>query len=274
MEIGIIYKAINLINGKIYIGQTIVELKKRIRGHYNKTNIDNSNSKFCNALRKYRREDWKWEVLYENIPRKMLNNMEIWTIGNYNSYNFGYNSTTGGDTPSECSEETRKKLSIALTGREFSEEHRQKISKFRLGKPLSEETKQKIGRPGEKHPLYGKPRSEETKQKISQTLTGHSISEETREKLSLSQSGENNGFFGKHHDEQTKKKLSDIRSAQSALYKITKPNGEIEIVKNLRVYCENNNLTVSSMRNVIKGKCKPRKGYPYKGYKVEKIIKE
>jgi len=45
------------------------------------------------------------------------------------------------------SEETRKKLSEALTGRKLSDEHRKKIGEAHKGKTISEETREKMRGP-------------------------------------------------------------------------------------------------------------------------------
>ena len=51
-KVGLIYKVTNIINNKIYIGQTIQSLKERKRQHY-KFAKSKKNYKFSNALNKY-----------------------------------------------------------------------------------------------------------------------------------------------------------------------------------------------------------------------------
>lgn len=89
---------------------------------------------------------------------------------------------------SNCSEETREKLSQTHSG--------EKCCLF--GKHLSEETRKKISQAlsGEKSYLLGKHLQEETKKKLSQADLGKKFSEETREKLSQAHLGKhwyNNG---------------------------------------------------------------------------------
>ena len=58
----IIYKAINQVNGKIYIGQTVGSLKKRIKDHiYDSKRHDYY---FARALRKYGEENFFWLVFF------------------------------------------------------------------------------------------------------------------------------------------------------------------------------------------------------------------
>ena len=98
------------------------------------------------------------------------------------------------------SEETRKKISEALTGRVASEETRQKLRdrditaetreklrKANLGKRHLAETKLKMSRAH-----TGKRLSEETKKKISEASKGHTLSDEARRKISEAQKGVNN----------------------------------------------------------------------------------
>ena len=49
----IIYMAINKINGKSYIGQTINSLKQRKGEHVRRFSLNNDNLYFHNALRKH-----------------------------------------------------------------------------------------------------------------------------------------------------------------------------------------------------------------------------
>lgn len=90
---GIIYKATNMINNKIYIGYTTTTLKNRMRQHkYGK-------SYFGKSIKKYGFENFKWEILEDNILKENIRDREIYYIKNYNSNNskFGYNLTDGGD---------------------------------------------------------------------------------------------------------------------------------------------------------------------------------
>ena len=80
-----------------------------------------------------------------------------------------------------------------------------------LGRKLSEETKKKIrehqpDRHGINNPMYGKRLSEEQRKQISEQLTGHAVSEKTREKLHFANLGDKNPRFGKHHSVEFKRK--------------------------------------------------------------------
>lgn len=58
---GYIYKITNIQNKMMYIGQTIVDFKERIRHHFNKT----SNCRYLsNALKKFGKDNFKFEIMY------------------------------------------------------------------------------------------------------------------------------------------------------------------------------------------------------------------
>ena len=90
---GCIYLYTNKINGKKYVGQTIKPLKQR---HYNHLH-QNGNTYFDRALKKYGEENFKLEILEDDIfDLDELNKKEIYYIEKYNSYYDGYNLTFGG----------------------------------------------------------------------------------------------------------------------------------------------------------------------------------
>ena len=60
---GLIYRATNLVNGKIYIGQTVRTLHKRKLEHLNEAIKKESNFIFHKAIRKYENHNFKWEIL-------------------------------------------------------------------------------------------------------------------------------------------------------------------------------------------------------------------
>jgi group I intron endonuclease len=114
-SIGLVYKAINRLNNKSYIGCTAGSLQKRMNQHLKDSR--KRNNKFHNALRKYGIENFVWEILYDNIPLEHLEIAEICAIYTYDTFYTGYNSTSGGEFKKIYSEETRQKISQAGKGR-------------------------------------------------------------------------------------------------------------------------------------------------------------
>lgn len=93
---GRIYKIINDINSKVYIGQTIQALNKRFNGHCCYSKTDRSvNMYIKRAIHKYGKEHFSIELI-ENCPIERLNEREQFWIAEYDSYNKGYNLTKGG----------------------------------------------------------------------------------------------------------------------------------------------------------------------------------
>lgn len=92
----IIYKATNLINNKVYIGQTKRTLHARIKCHYKKSKF--KNTYFGSAINKYGINNFKWEIIELCDSVDKLNEREKYWISYYNSTNteIGYNMTKGG----------------------------------------------------------------------------------------------------------------------------------------------------------------------------------
>ena len=94
-----VYKYTNLINGKIYIGQTIGDLK--YRAGYNGYKYRKC-PYFYNAIQKYGWDNFTVEILQDNLTREQANEFEIKYIKYFNSQdpNIGYNISDGGNTNS------------------------------------------------------------------------------------------------------------------------------------------------------------------------------
>lgn len=160
---------------KYYVGQTSRTIEQRAGSQgsgYHKYD-NNKNSKFANAIRKWGWDSFEVTVLEENITSQdKLNELEIYYIEKFDSYNNGYNSTLGGDGVTGCKH-------TGMYGKVFTDEHRKKLSLSHIGKPSvrkgathTEEAKAKIRQArkkqvGENHPMYGKHHSTETKLKLS-----------------------------------------------------------------------------------------------------------
>lgn len=93
-----IYKITNLINNKVYIGQSI-DIEKRLKDHINGLNNHyGHNSHFQNAWDKYGEDNFKFEILEEVYNCNLLNEREIYYISYFKSNlsEYGYNKTCGG----------------------------------------------------------------------------------------------------------------------------------------------------------------------------------
>lgn len=97
-----IYCFTNKINNKRYVGLSR-QLEERYHQHYrNYTNPNASqyNTKFYRALRKYGFEKFNYEILTivkDSISTTDLEQLEIYYIAYFDSYNNGYNMNIGGN---------------------------------------------------------------------------------------------------------------------------------------------------------------------------------
>lgn len=109
------------------------------------------------------------------------------------------NKTRGGESwPSECSPETRAKMSETRKGRRLSDAHRAATSAGRMGIKFSDQTRAKmsaartgIERSSETRAKIadfqrGRTRSPETRARMSAAKMGHTVTPETRAKISAS----------------------------------------------------------------------------------------
>lgn len=164
-----IYKIENLVNHKVYIGQTIdFTHRTYLHTHYLTTNR-HYNLHLQAAWNKYGSQNFKFELIkdftveLQNVSqqeqKRILDDAERYYIKQYNASNceHGYNLSEGGD-------------GATLLGDRNP----------RYGKPRSDEVKRKISKTikenkshmGENNGRYGKPVSDLTRQKISEANSG------------------------------------------------------------------------------------------------------
>ena len=125
-------------NNKVYIGQS-VNIEVRWKNHKNLSKSKDQ-PKLHNSILKYGIENHKFEVLqYCNIED--LNELERYYQDLFNCIENGLNCKLT-DTETQrglFSEETRLKISKALTGKKLSMEHRKSLSKAQTGLKRSPE---------------------------------------------------------------------------------------------------------------------------------------
>lgn len=201
---GYIYKTVNLINNKVYIGQhksSTFEPHKYL----------GSGTLLHKAILKYGEENFKNELIEWCNSKNEMNEREIFWISELRP---DYNLTKGGDGGKggsikgrKFSEIGRKHMSDArkgsgnnMYGKHFSEEVRRKISEANKGRKLTEEQRKHIS-DGHKRKLHDKEKIE----KIKKSRKGMKIkphTKEHREHLRLS-------HLGKRISEETKQKIRE-----------------------------------------------------------------
>lgn len=88
-----IYKITNQVNGKCYIGQS-KNIEERWKNHKNYRQ-ENSDYPLYIAFKEYGIQNFLFEIIEECLPEE-LNEKEIYWIQQFDSYNNGYNQTSGG----------------------------------------------------------------------------------------------------------------------------------------------------------------------------------
>lgn len=176
----IVYKVINQLNGEVYIGQTIINLRVRKRKHFNSAR-NGSDCYFHNALGKYGPGNFKWQVICICPDIDSMNEREQFYIAFHDSFKNGYNQTTGG-LNHMFSETTKDKMRI--TALNMSDETKAKIRVAKL------ENNWMAGRTGKKNHFYNKKHTDKTRAKMRKSrieyLKKHpTVSKETREKLRI-----------------------------------------------------------------------------------------
>ena len=99
---GFIYKITNLINNKIYIGQTSRTVDIRWQEHQRNMYDDKyKNITLYKAFNKYGINNFNIKII-EEVDNSLLNEREEYWIRTYDSYKNGYNSTVGGNGQKIC----------------------------------------------------------------------------------------------------------------------------------------------------------------------------
>lgn len=240
-----IYKIINNINGKVYVGSAI-NISDRFLDHKQMLKRNKHHStKLQNSVNKHGVENFTFEII-EECSKELLIEREQYWIDTLDSYKSGYN----------CRPNASNMLNFV-----FSAESKEKMKKSQKGLHS-----------GTKHPLYGKKHSEETKEKIRISKIGKKLSEETRNKMSKIRKGRDSPMKGKKHSEETKEKISknhrSIKGEKNPASKLNetlvkeireiwdtlKPEKNGITYKTILDLCKKYNITYTPMYNIVKYK--------------------
>lgn len=212
MKISGIYKIVNKINNKYYVGSSGDIFGHSGRGRkYNHfwllRHNQHKNTHLQNAFNKYGENSFELVVIEQVESTQLLIVEQKYLDIAKNEQDKCYN------------------ISFIAGKVEMTPEVRQKISQANKG-----ENHGMFGKKGELSPLYGKPRSDETKEKIGvywrkqyengyvNPNKGKPMSEEQKIKVSNSRKGKcvgkENGFYGRKHSKETKLKWSQSKKGQ------------------------------------------------------------
>ena len=183
---GRIYCITCLVNGKMYIGQTVQLLDNRWRRHVLSTQRG-SDHKFLLTILSYGSVNFLVEeVLTVSAPtkeilKKKLDYVEMRLIKKLETHKCGYNSTDCGEGTLglKLSEHAIRKMAESKKRENLTPEKRKRLSESKMG---------------ERNPFYQKTHTKEV-----------------RERISAAKRGENHHFFGKKMSEEHRKKLSEAQ---------------------------------------------------------------
>jgi hypothetical protein len=187
----IVYKTTNIINGKVYIG----------KDRKNNPNYLGSGKLLHQAIKKYGKSAFRKEILFESDDDKEINSREKIEIENHKGRDICYNLAeggTGGNTVKYYTEEEynnwKIKLSKSSSRRKFTEEIKMKLSIANRGKFYGDKNKISMALKDTWKDPNSVFNSKEYREKLSNSAKGRACKEETKMKISKSNSGSNNGM--------------------------------------------------------------------------------
>lgn len=136
-----IYAIKNILNGKVYIGQTGENFQRRYWHHrWKLKNNCHDNEYLQNSWNKYGEESFEFLVVEVVDDSNMLDDLEISYIEKYKSIGKSYNILNGGGGRRGVSMSTKAKAIVGnknkkhMTGKKLSEATKNKMSHSRKGK--------------------------------------------------------------------------------------------------------------------------------------------
>jgi len=188
----IVYKIVNSINDKVYIGITSKTLNERFTWHLRDCRRGIT-KKLYTAIRELGEENFSIELL-ETCNSDNIREKEEHYIMKYNAYDTGYNASPKSGGVRSHSVETKTKMSIIATGRKASEETKQKLSakQREIWDNASDEKLRYYAELASKR-NKGRSRTLEQNEHHSKIMTGKKHSAQTIEKMKKSHTGKIHG---------------------------------------------------------------------------------
>jgi group I intron endonuclease len=174
-----IYRIVNKINGKGYVGSTLVFNKRKNTHFYWLRHDAHGNQHLQHAWNKYTEQAFEFIILeiVENPTKKLLEGREQYWINFYDAANpeKGYNEEPDAIHHTH-SQKTRDKIGLGNKGKFVSKETGEKISKALKGK------------------FIGRKLTPEWKEKVIKAIVGRKHTEESKRKIGLANSGKRGSF--------------------------------------------------------------------------------
>lgn len=255
-----IYRIVNKLNGKCYIGQSI-DIERRFRDHKSRSFTTKYETPIYKAFQKYGIDNFSFEII-EECSTENLDDREIFYIAKYRSAEkkYGYNFTFGGK---------------GYHGTNYTEQRElwsQHIAEGKTGKKIGHPSKEALAHrsaalKGLKKPeswckkmsviMKGREITPETRAKISATLTGSKLSEETKEKLRVASTG-------RVQTEEARQKISQKLSKK--ICKLDADGNTIAVFDNARAATAETGINFTNISSCCNGGRKKAGGFGWKFY--------
>ena len=229
-----IYKIMNGVNGKFYVGSAVNFVRRKNKHLWQLRNGTHPNPRLLAAWRKYGEAAFAFAVVQEVLEvEDLLAAENVWLlehVGKPYCYNIARDATAPGlgtfGSLNPC------------WGKRFTHTPEAKAR-------ISAASKARV-------------QTEEEKAKRRQTMQGHAVSIETREKISASLSGSNNPHYGKPREEGFKEKVRKPVEAIS-------PDGRVLTYASIQELREHGGLKPPTVNRALKSG-KPLTRGPYTGW--------
>jgi group I intron endonuclease len=227
----IIYKTVNVLNGKFYVG----------KDERNKPDYFGSGINLNRAIKKYGKENFIKETIEVCSTREELIEREIYWIKETKAQELGYNIADGGWGGNTISEENKERILNGFKGGKHTPETIEKIKKTREEKKKQNPDAYKISEKQREilsKTHKGKVHTEEWKRNHSEKMKElyHSGDASQFEKFIENQKGENkrgekNHMWGTKASEETRRKQSEYHKNNPVRYWLNKKQTEEHIRK-------------------------------------------
>ena len=227
-----VYKILNLLNGRVYIGSTI-NFRKRYNHHFYFLNANKHRNQFLqNDFNKCGVENFIFEILEISDRNEICSREQIWLDQYFDHQKQCYNINPKADS----------RLGIKL-----SENTKKTIGDLARKRMLDPNTRQKLINSAKEY--WSEPKN---CKKMSELHQGMKHSEETKQKISLVQKK-------RFSNPNEIKKYQNYWKSLEKEYSLIAPTGEIFIGQNLAKFCSEQNLNYGHMVQVNLGKVKSYK---------------